>query len=93
MRPFDIFMIIIYVIPVVFLQFLAILITLIPLVPLAILAFPAMFYANLFKGVEVYELKGKFKYTAFPFYWLHKQLVEKVWRSNQVGCWNNLGNK
>lgn len=90
MKPFDIFMIVFVVIPVAMLQFLAILITLIPLVPSILLAFPATFYANCFKGIQVYELKSKFKYTAFPFYWLHKQLVEKVWRSQQVGGWKSV---
>lgn len=90
MKPFDIFMIIFFVIPVAMLQFLAILITLIPLAPLAIIAFPVTFYANCFKGIEVYELKSKFKYTAFPFYWLHKQLVEKVWRGQQQGSWKSV---
>ena len=87
MKLFDIFMIIFVVTPVSLLYFIGILLSLVPLIPSILIAFPVTFYANCFKGIEVYELETKFKYTAYPYYWMHKQLVEKIYRGKQVDGW------
>lgn len=61
--------------------------SMIPLIPFIVMGFPVIFYADAFRRIHVCELETKLKYTAYPYYAIHKFWCKHLFKLEQEDGW------